>query len=126
MRNSQTGANIYVWAKHLPLETRLALFARGLRRITYVHVLLDQHATLISNDIPSESFYPGPVALQMLPILNRLKLYAVIPDLLDCPVEQAYGSRAEPVLSRKEMREIAKVGGLASLDGRLVEEALFV
>ncbi len=38
----------------------------GLRRVTYVHLLLERHAILSSEGVASESFYPGPMALRAL------------------------------------------------------------
>ncbi|MEP3785946.1 Hint domain-containing protein [Ascidiaceihabitans sp.] len=113
MTDAQTGENIYVKAKHLAEETCMASFARGLKRVTYVHVLLGQHATLISNDIPSESFYPGPMAIKMLSILKRAKLYSLVPDLTRKPVKEAYGPRAALILTRKEVRTRAASRKLA-------------
>ncbi|WP_299923787.1 Hint domain-containing protein [uncultured Pelagimonas sp.] len=107
LNDRQKGRNVYVRAKHLAQETRLASFARGRWQVTYVHVLLEQHASLISNNIPSESFYPSPMALEMLSPFNRMKLYALIPGLLHNPVEDAYGPRAATVLTRKELRSMA-------------------
>ncbi|MGB7240634.1 MAG: Hint domain-containing protein [Sulfitobacter sp.] len=113
MEGEQYGEKFYVRAKHLAEETRLASFARGRKRATYVHVLLDQHATLISNDVPSESFYPGPMALEMLSVFNRVKLHSLIPGLTLKSVEEVYGPRAAPVLKRKEVRDMAAKGELA-------------
>ncbi|MFD1159023.1 Hint domain-containing protein [Roseovarius aestuarii] len=105
MKDEQSGEPVYVRAKHLAEETRLASFARGRKQVTYVHVLLDKHATLISNEIPSESFYPGPMALEMLSLYSRMNLYAAFPELISGPCEKAYGARAARVLTRKELRK---------------------
>lgn len=105
--DEQKGRGVYVRAKHLAEETRLAAYARGRKRVTYVHVLLDQHATLISNGIPSESFYPGPMALEMLSGFDRMRLHSLFPDLARKPVEQVYGQYAAPVLKRRDVRKMA-------------------
>ncbi|MGJ5620168.1 Hint domain-containing protein [Sulfitobacter sp. MF3-043] len=106
LRIDDTSTPFYVRAKHLAEESHLASFARGRRCVTYAHVLLDQHATLISNDIPSESFYPGPMALKTMSALNRMTLFALLPDLAAKPVENAYGARALPILKRREVRKL--------------------
>ncbi|MFV1822633.1 Hint domain-containing protein, partial [Phaeobacter sp. JH18-12] len=111
-----TNASYYVRAKHLAEETTLASFARGRQSVTYIHLMLDKHATLISNDIPSESFYPGPMAMKMMSAVTRLELYALLPELDQMPVEQAYGARAATVLSRNELQILN--GRLGLLQGR--------
>lgn len=116
MKDRQAGQHVYVRAKHLAEETRLASFARGRKQVTYVHALLDKHATLISNDIPSESFYPGPMALKMLSVFSRMSLYAEFPQLIGNPCEIAYGARAARVLTRKELRKAVADEMLACLE----------
>ncbi|MEK0162464.1 Hint domain-containing protein [Phaeobacter sp. A36a-5a] len=111
-----TNASYYVRAKHLAEETTLASFARGRQSVTYIHLMLDKHATLISNDIPSESFYPGPMAMKMMSAVTRLELYALLPELDQMPVEQAFGTRAATVLSRNELQKLN--GRLGLLQGR--------
>ncbi len=120
MMDGRTGNEVYARAKFLAEETQLASYARGQKVVTYVHVLLDKHATLISNDIPSESFYPGPMALEMLSIHNRIKMYTLIPELNHDPVELAYSERAAPVLTRKELRVMAVEGVLAGFEAKVL------
>ena len=84
--------------------------------------MLARHEVLISNGIPSESFYPGFEALRMLSPADRAALVAHCPRLADAPVEQAYGPRAKPVLRRAETlrlindyfakRRLTRVSGL--------------
>ncbi|MFS4582940.1 Hint domain-containing protein [Phaeobacter sp. C3_T13_0] len=112
MTDNQKGGHFYVRAKHLAEETRLASYARKRKYVTYFHVLLDQHATLISNGIPCESFYPGPIGLEMLSAFNRVKLHSLIPGLTLKSVEKIYGPRAAPVLKRRKVLEMAKNGTL--------------
>ncbi|MGB5868620.1 MAG: Hint domain-containing protein, partial [Albidovulum sp.] len=113
MANHDTSGTYYVRARHLAEETSLASYARRRNTVSYVHVLLDQHATLISNNIPSESFYPGPYAVENLSVLNRMRLFALIPDLASQPVAKAYGARAAPILTRSELRKRVANGTLA-------------
>jgi hypothetical protein len=105
MQDVQTGQTAYVRAKHLAEETKLASYARGRKQVTYFHLLMDRHQTLVSNEIPSESFYPGPFAMEMLSAMNRLQLYVLIPGLAQTGVESAYGPRAEHVLRRRDLRK---------------------
>ncbi|MFV1564362.1 MULTISPECIES: Hint domain-containing protein [Phaeobacter] len=113
MANHDASRTFYVRAKHLAEETSLASFARRRNTVSYVHILLDQHATLISNNIPSESFYPGPYAVENLSALNRMRLFALIPDLASQPVATAYGARAAPTLTRSQLRKCVASGTLA-------------
>ncbi|MBI1494402.1 Hint domain-containing protein [Halocynthiibacter styelae] len=67
--------------------------------VTYYHVLTKKHETLISNGVPTESFYPGPVALDLLPDVQR----TVLEDCLtahDLTLE-TYGDTALETLRRK-------------------------
>jgi hypothetical protein len=115
MVDEKTGKRFYTRAKHLAEETPLASFARGPKRVTYVHVLLDHHATLSSNDIPSESFYPGMLAQESLPATSRKELHSVLPGLIRKSVEEVYGPRVSQVIDRKELRRMAEDGTLTPL-----------
>ncbi|MFS4583570.1 Hint domain-containing protein [Phaeobacter sp. C3_T13_0] len=105
MQQAQTGEHFYIKAKHLAEETQLASFAKGRKQITYHHILLEKHGTLIANEIPSESFFPGPNALKMLNTLDLLKLLLLVPKLATTCAKEAYGDRAARVLFRSELRK---------------------
>lgn len=102
----------YARACHLAEETPLASWARGRRSVTYVHVLLDRHATLVSNGIASESFYPGPMAVAALSPRDRRRLLDYLPRLSCDPVDRAYGPRAAPVLSRRDLGHGAVIAAI--------------
>jgi len=104
LENSAVGREHFVRAKHLAEETNLAAYARGRKRVTYVHLMLDCHASLISNGIASESFYPGPQALKQLSPSNLHTLLELLPALNCVSARDAYGARAHPVMKRKEVR----------------------
>ena len=123
MMDKANGQSCYVRAKHLAQETQFASFAHERKHIEYVHVLLPQHATLISDDVPSESFYPGPNALENLSETARESLYSVLPRLKYTLVRYAYGDTARPVKKRKEVRELIAAGNLEILSTRAVEYA---
>ena len=55
----------------------------GKRRITYVHVLLAKHALLISENLPTESFYPGANAMNALRPFQREEIFQVLPELTE-------------------------------------------
>lgn len=115
MKDAKANEHVYVRAKHLALETPMATIIHTLRTVTYVHVLLDKHATLISNDIPSESLYPGPMAIETMATFERLSLCLMLPRLMRDPVELAYGPRAAPLLSKSDLVDLISAGALVSL-----------
>lgn len=75
---------------------------KGKREVTYYHVLLDRHAILISEGLPTESFYPGPTAMSMLRPEQKLAVLAA----LGRPAER-YGPQARPCLTVREARTVA-------------------
>ncbi len=114
MQCRKSGETFFARAKHLAEETNLASFARGHKKIRYFHLLTRQHEVLISNGIPSESFYPGPYATGILSPQDRRLLKACVPGLEDTPPEHCYGPPARPVLTRKQLAERYQAGGLAA------------
>lgn len=86
--------------------TRLSGIRRmkGKRRVTYYHVLLQRHAILLSERLASESFYPGPMALRMLRIDQRLDIHRKLPGLRD----NGYGPTARQCLTRRQTQALAR------------------
>ncbi|MGJ8625971.1 MAG: Hint domain-containing protein [Sulfitobacter sp.] len=115
MKDALNDRYVFVRAKHLAQETPMATIVHTLRQITYVHVLLEQHASIISNDIPSESFYPGQMAIETMSTFDRLTLCSMLPQLMREPVEIAYGNRAAPLLKKSELLELIAAKALVSL-----------
>lgn len=116
MLDKTNGVQCYVRAKHLAEETNLASFDWGRKQIEYVHVLLSRHATMISNNIPSESFYPGKLAQGSLSATNLATLYSTLPALKNSPVEEAYGPTAASVKKRREVKKLAAAGKLELIE----------
>ncbi|MFV1493740.1 Hint domain-containing protein [Phaeobacter sp. JH18-32] len=112
MKQRSSGRPVHVRAKHLAQVTGFASFAREVTQVTYVHVLLKKHENILSNGIPSETFYPGPMAVSTLGPADRLGLFKCLPQLILHPVEQAYGPRVLPVLTRREVQSLARAGDL--------------
>lgn len=79
----------------------------GKREIVYHHVLLPRHDILISNGAPTESFYPGAMALRALEASQRAALLALFPALRDGALA-GYGRQARPALSVREARVAAR------------------
>ena len=82
-------ARMYVHARDLPGTLPAPLTDR-----TFVHVLCDRHAALIAEGIPSESLFPGDVALMRLTPADRDRIEAALPER---PRQTAF-----PCLTRKE------------------------
>ena len=74
----------------------------GKKRITYHHVMLDRHAVLISEGLGSESFYPGPTAMRMLSISQKLGIHRALPSLRT----NGYGPTARPCLTAAETEDM--------------------
>ena len=49
--------------------------------VTYVHILFDRHEIVFAEGAPSESFYPGAVALDRLEAPQREELLTIFPEL---------------------------------------------
>ena len=69
---------VLVPAKHLVNGTTIT--QEPCQSVDYYHVLLDSHALIQSNGIWTESFRPGPEALQCLDAKARDDLFAAAPD----------------------------------------------
>lgn len=92
-----------VRAKHLAdMKGGQARVMHGARHATYVHLMCETHQVVISNGIPSESFYPGPQALAMLHIPELCELLTLFPDLRQGALT-AIGPTARPVLRRSAL-----------------------
>lgn len=71
-------------------------------RVTYVHLLFDDHQVVTSSGCASESFYPGTVGMDGLDLGQREELFTLFPDLRSLP--QSYGPAARMVLKGYEAR----------------------
>jgi len=74
---------------------------KGKKRTRYFALLLDQHQIIRANGAWTESFYPGPMSLQMLSMSQRAEFEAIFPALRKDP-DGGYGPRAARVLKRGE------------------------
>jgi len=104
------GHNDLVRAKHLALHTPGARIAHGKTNVTYIHLMFDAHQIIFANNAPSESFYPGPIALQMMNAQTCAELFAIFPDLRQIAAMRQnpspiYGQTARPFLARKAVRK---------------------
>lgn len=111
------GAKVLVRAKHLAeLGFGGARVAQGVRSVQYHHILMERHAVLCAAGASAESFYPGPLAMEMLDWPARLSVSAAIgakasPDRLLTVKDLAalYGDRVHPLAKRKALSGLAVV-----------------
>lgn len=96
LRDPNCGNSDILWrARHLSkMEGGAARIMQGCKQVTYYHILFDQHELVFSNGIPSESFYPGPMAYQALSFGAQTELITLFPDLAHWPAEEAFGPSA--------------------------------
>lgn len=72
-------SEVLVAAKHLlsnPAVTR-----REGGKVTYIHLMFDQHEVIYANGMPSESFFPGDTALGSISDHSRSELFTLFPEL---------------------------------------------
>lgn len=77
--------------------------ARGVRQVTYIHLLFDAHQIIFADGAPSESFYLGRMALAALAKDARRELSVLFPDLLRGSVDTVYGGRARALAGCKHL-----------------------
>lgn len=80
---------------------------KGKREATYFHVMLPQHAVIYAEDQPTESFYPGGMALQMMDHGHRIQVNKLFPGVGRDP-ERIYGPKVRTCLSVREAREFVR------------------
>jgi hypothetical protein len=94
-------------AVHLAATRPGIRVAHGRRRVTYLHLLFDRHEVVFAEGIPTESLWPGPMALGSLEAAARAEIFALFPELRAVTrqgtVPPAFGPRARPLLRRREV-----------------------
>ena len=100
------GEETLVRAKHLAgLRGGRARVAHGCRGVTYIHLMFEAHQIIFANGAPSESFYPGPVALSAVNTRARQELFALFPQLA-LPHAKPMGiNRARSVIPKSALPE---------------------
>jgi hypothetical protein len=77
-------------------------------RVTYVHVLFDRHEILFANGAPSESFLPGPQAMNVLEEATRAEVLNLFPELAAAQ-EHAFSQAARVCLKPHEADLLCKL-----------------
>lgn len=72
--------------------------------LVYFHILLREHALLVANGVPSESFYPGPAAMRALPPRTKAALFDAMPELCGPDPARVYGPRMRRKSTGRDVR----------------------
>ena len=77
--------------------------AYGVRDVTFYHLMFEQHEVIIADGTPSESFYPGPMAMGALTNEAQREIAQLFPDLLTRQTAAAYGPTARSFVKRRAL-----------------------
>jgi len=104
------GQDHFARAIHLSETMPGVRIAHGKREVTYIHLMFDTHQIIFAEGAPSESFYPGPMAMQMMSAdacrdLTR-QFPKLVPSLDKIAVQRIYGDTARAFLKKKELPEV--------------------
>ena len=84
-----------------------ARIANGRKRVTYIHLMFDAHEVIFAENVPAESFYPGPMAIEMLDPAAREEMLLIFPEFAAASdptvLAQSYGQTARMIAKRKEI-----------------------
>lgn len=100
---------VFVAAKHLLNHPGVARIAGC--KVTYIHLLFDQHEVVFANDCPTESLFPGTTALSALDISARNEVLTLFPDLRQHH-PKAFANTARLCLNRQESRLLHRIGAV--------------
>ncbi len=79
------------------------------KMVRYYHVLLAHHSILLAEGVPSESFFPGPIAMRNLSLGHRIQIMALFPDLAKDP-KGGYGPLCRTALTKRQAVERLAAG----------------
>ena len=94
-------------ARHLAEFGRGAHVARGVKAVTYHHLLMPRHALLRAEGAWAESFYPGEEALRMLLAADRSAVARAVLGRdagMGEDLAAVFGPRCLPLLTGREAR----------------------
>ena len=110
-KRSTGGEEQFLRAKLLPnLPWSGVRQARGVRQVSYVHLMTPRHEVIFAEGVATETFFPGRQALQSLGEEERQEVTHLFPELwCDGPAENiecGYGALARPDLCRSDLRAV--------------------
>jgi len=73
---------VLVAAKHLVNDTDIRV-ATDLEEFEYFHIMFDDHQTIFSEGLPTESFHPGDMAMKSLSEESRAEVLELFPELAE-------------------------------------------
>ncbi len=101
-----------------------ARIAKGVKKVTYYHVLLPNHELIFSNGIATESFYPGKEAMKSIGETARASIVKLFPKLATELAETAYGPMARPVAKLRDLNKEWRPVFLQDVTPSKIDEAL--
>lgn len=94
-------------AKHLVEREQHVRIANGKRAVTYIHLMFDAHEIIFAENVASESFFPGSMALHMMGYDARREVVGLFPQLRNVTDKStatlAYGMLAREFAARRNL-----------------------
>ena len=81
--------------------------ATDLEEFEYFHILFESHQTIFSEGLPTESFYPGDVAMKSLSEESRVEVLELFPELSEDVA--SYGPSTHRSLKAYEAKALQRV-----------------
>ncbi|MEO0568073.1 MAG: Hint domain-containing protein [Pseudomonadota bacterium] len=85
--------------------------AHGMRSVSYIHIMTEDHQVIFAEDIKTETFWPGPEALRALHPSAKVELMTLFPELQDVTshglTQRRYGQKAREDLRRRDLDQLA-------------------
>ncbi|MEM1386513.1 MAG: Hint domain-containing protein [Pseudomonadota bacterium] len=82
------------------INDRTITSERRLREVTYIHIMLDQHAVVFANGVECDTFHPAAMQLTSMSAPELARLDSAIPGIVSDPSQ--FGGFARRMLSRSE------------------------
>ncbi|MEM7269710.1 MAG: Hint domain-containing protein [Pseudomonadota bacterium] len=89
------------------VNDKMIRIAHGARRVTYIHLLFDQHEVIFAEDAATESLHPGRSAVDSMQEDSRAELLEIFPELA-LQTGDNFGAVARPALRKFEGTLIAR------------------
>ncbi len=101
-----SGHSVLVPAKALTSRRGVRVM-HGKRHVSYFHLVFSRHEIIWANGTLTESFYPGPVAMRMIPSDSRAELWDIFGDTLT-QCANGFSMAAAPILRLQDARQKAQ------------------